>query len=217
MRRYGRGSQVAAVLVVITGVALLATLAFLVSYPGVRQIALTAGVSPALAGLYPVIIDAVLVVACVAALALRGAAWWLRLYAWLSVFVLVAAIAAVSAVHAAGVSLSHRPAAATMAALPWGLFLLGFGLWLSMLRHLRTAAPAQRPEGALWWPWNPDPDPAAAAETAGPGTEMAGPGTEMAGTGTEMAGGEIAVAEAESEAPSREPSLVAEALTSGHT
>ena len=72
MRRYGRGSQVAAVLIVITGVALLATLAFLVSYPGARQIALTAGVSPALAGLYPVIIDAVLVVACVAALALRG-------------------------------------------------------------------------------------------------------------------------------------------------
>jgi hypothetical protein len=192
MRRYGRGPQVAAVLIVITGVALLATLAFLVSYPGARQIALTAGVSPALAGLYPVIIDAVLVVACVAALALRGAAWWLRLYAWLSVFVLVAAIAAVSAVHAAGVSLSSRPAAATVAALPWGLFLLGFGLWLSMLRHLRTAAPAQRPEGASWWPWSPDPDPAAAAETAD--------------AGTEMAGGEIAVAEA-----------VSEALTSGHT
>ena len=207
MRRYGRGSQVAAVLIVITGVALLATLAFLVSYPGARQIALLAGVSPALAGLYPVIIDAVLVVACVSALALRGAAWWLQLYAWLSMFLLVAAIAAVSAVHAAGVSLSHRPAAATMAALPWGLFLLGFGLWLSMLRHLRTA-PAQRSEGGLWWPWNPDPDPAAAAETAGTGTEMAG---------TEMAGGEMAVAEAASEAPSREPSPVAEALTSGHT
>lgn len=203
MRRYGRGSQVAAVLIVITGVALLATLAFLVSYPGARQIALTAGVSPALAGLYPVIIDAVLVVACVAALALRGAAWWLQLYAWLSMFVLVAAIAAVSAVHAAGVSLSHRPAAATMAALPWGLFLLGFGLWLSMLRHLRTAAPAQRPEGALWWPWNPDPDPAAAAETAG--------------TETEMAAGEMAVAAAASEAPGLEPSPVAEALTLGHT
>jgi hypothetical protein len=90
-----------------------------------------------------------------------------------------------------------------LAALPWGLFLLGLGLWLSMLRHLRTAAAAQRPEGALWWPWNPDPDPAAAAETAG--------------TGTEMADGEIAFAEAASEAPSREPSPVAETLTSGHT
>jgi hypothetical protein len=94
-----------------------------------------------------------------------------------------------------------------MAALPWGLFLLGFGLWLSMLRHLRTA-PAQGSEGALWWPWNPDPDPAAAAETTGTGTEMAGTGTEMAGRG-------IAVAEAASEAPSREPIPVAEALTSG--
>jgi hypothetical protein len=166
MRHYGRGSQLAAVLIVITGVAVLAALAFLVSYPGARQIALAAGVSPAMAGLYPVLIDAVLVVACVAALALRGSAWWMQLYAWLSVFVLVAAIAAVSAVHAAGVGLSPRPAAATMAALPWGLFLLGFGLWLSMLRHLRAAPPAQRQEGALWWPWSPGLDPPAAAEAA---------------------------------------------------
>jgi hypothetical protein len=154
---YGRGAQLAGVLIVITGVALLATAAFLVSYPGTRQIALAAGVSPSVAGLYPVIVDAVLVVACVAALALRGARWWMQTYAWLSVFLLVAAIAVVSSMHAAGVILAQRPAAATMAALPWGLSLLGFGLWLAMLRHLRTAAlnPLQRADSASWWPWNP--------------------------------------------------------------
>ena len=89
----------------------------------------------------------------------------MQIYARLSVFFLVAAIAVVGAMHAAGVSLSHRPAAATMAALPWGLFLLGFGLWLAMLRHLRTAAmnPMERPDSASWWPWNPGLDPAEAA------------------------------------------------------
>jgi hypothetical protein len=72
---------VTAVVIAITGVTLLAVAAFVVSYAGIRQIAVAAGVSPALAGLYPLIADAVLVVACVAALALRGARWWTQSYA----------------------------------------------------------------------------------------------------------------------------------------
>jgi Protein of unknown function (DUF2637) len=158
---YGNGFQVIAVVVVITGVALLAVAAFLVSYAGTRDIAMGAGVSPGLAGLYPLIIDAVLVVACVAALALRGAEWWMQTYAWLSVMFLLALVALVGAVHAAGVSLPHRPTAAAMAAMPWVLFLLGFGLWLCILRHLRAAraeGPSGRPRSAPWWPWNTDPD-----------------------------------------------------------
>lgn len=187
---HGSGAQLAAVLIVIVGVMLLAAGAFGVSYAGTRQIALAAGVSPAVAGFYPVIVDAVLVVACVAALALRGAEWWMQAYAWLSVFFLLAAIGLVEAAHAAGISLSHRPAAAVMAALPWALFLLGFGLWLSMLRHQRKAAaanPAGRPDGASWWPWNAgldsaEPAPLAAAPDpvisgAHPATADAAPAT----------------------------------------
>ena len=107
-----------------------------------------------------------LVVACVAALALRGARWQMRVYAWLSVIVLLAVVAAAGAVHAAGITLPHRPAAAAVAALPWGLFLLGFGLLLSMLRYLRTAcaaSPPGDPGAAPWWPWTADPDTADAA------------------------------------------------------
>jgi hypothetical protein len=139
-----------------------------VSYAGTRQIALAAGVSPTVAGIYPVIVDAVLVVACVAALALRGAEWWMQAYAWLSVFFLLAAIGLVEAAHAAGISLSHRPAAAVMAALPWALFLLGFVLWLSMLRHQRRAVanPAEHRDGASWWPWNAGLEPARPAPLA---------------------------------------------------
>jgi hypothetical protein len=158
---YGNRFQVTAVVIAITGVVLLAVAAFLVSYAGIRQIAVAAGVSPALAGLYPVIVDAVLVVACVAALALRGGEWWMQGYAWLSVISLLAAVAVAGAVHAAGISLPHRPAAAAVAAMPWAAFLLGFGLWLSMLRHLRTvraANPPGDPGTASWWPWNADLD-----------------------------------------------------------
>jgi Protein of unknown function (DUF2637) len=158
---YGNGFQVTAAVIVMAGVALLAVAAFLVSYTGTRDIAVAAGVSPALAGLYPLIIDAVLVVACVAALALRGGEWWMQSYAWLSVMFLLALVALVGAVHAAGVSLPHKPTAAAMAAMPWVLFLLGFGLWLCMLRHLRAAraeGTSGRPRTAAWWPWTNDPD-----------------------------------------------------------
>ena len=86
------GPQLVMAVIGIAGVTVLALGAFGVSYPGGRQIALSAGVSAMVAGLYPVIIDAMLVVACVSALALRGAAWWMQLYAWLAVIVLVAAI-----------------------------------------------------------------------------------------------------------------------------
>jgi len=140
----------------IVGVTAIAVGAFGVSYAGGRQIALAAGVSHTMAGVYPMIIDAVLVVACVAALSLRGAGWWMQAYAWLSVLFLLAAIAVIEAAHAAGFSLSHKPAAAVLAALPWALFLLGFGLWLSMLRHQRAvvaAGPAARTDGSPWWPW----------------------------------------------------------------
>ena len=152
--------------IAVTGVMLLAVAAFLVSYAGLRQIAVAAGVSPALAGLYPLIVDAVLVVACVAALALRGAGWQLQGCAWLSVMVLFAVVAVAGAVHAAGVGLPHRPAAAAVAALPWGLFLLGFGLCLSVLRHLRAVRAAGPPGdrgAAPWWPWTADPHTADAA------------------------------------------------------
>jgi len=135
---YNSTLQVTAVVSVITGVALLAVGAFLLSYARIHEIAVAAGVSPVLAGLYPLIFDTTLVIACVAALALRGAGWWMRGYAALSIVILLAAVAVVEALQAAGIHLPQRPMAATRAAMPWALFLLGFGLGLSMLSHQRT-------------------------------------------------------------------------------
>ena len=68
--------RLAALTAVIVGVVLLAAAAFVLSYSGIHQVALQAGVSPRLAKLYPVIFDAMLVIAGAAAMALRGAGWW---------------------------------------------------------------------------------------------------------------------------------------------
>jgi hypothetical protein len=136
----------AALTAVIAGVVLLAAAAFVLSYPGIHQLALHAGVSPGLAKLYPLIFDAMLVVAGAAALALRGAGWWARAYAWFSLLLLVTVVAVGDAVRATNVALPLQPTRAVAAVTPWVLLLLAFGLLLEMLRHLRRtrAAAAQR-------------------------------------------------------------------------
>src|SRR5260370_25438077 len=145
-----RGLRLLALAAVATGVVLLAAAAFAVSYAGIHAVALSAGVSARLARIYPLIFDAMLVVACAAVLSLRGAGLPSRSYAWLSLLALLAAAAAADALHATGTRLPRRPAAAAVAVVPWVLVLIGFGLLLCMLRQARLrpsalapAAPAQ--------------------------------------------------------------------------
>jgi hypothetical protein len=148
--------RLAALTAVIIGVLLLAAAAFLLSYSGIHHIALQAGVSPKLARLYPGIFDAMLVIACAAVLALRGAGWVTRLYVWLCLIVLLAAVATGDAVHAMGIAIPRQPSRAGVAITPWALVLLSFGLLLAMLRYLRrtrstgrgqTEQPAEQPAG----------------------------------------------------------------------
>ncbi len=129
--------RLVALIAVIIGVLVLAAAAFVLSYAGIHAIALEAGVSPTLAKLYPLIFDAMLVVASAAVLSLRGAGLVMRCYAWLSLLVLLCAAAWADALHATATRLPHRTAAATVAIIPWALVLLGFGLLLAMLRHAR--------------------------------------------------------------------------------
>jgi Protein of unknown function (DUF2637) len=135
-----------ALVAVAAGVLLLAAAAFVLSYAGIHAVALSADVSPRLARIYPLIFDAMLVVACAAILSLRGAGLPSRIYAWLSMLVLLASAAAADALHATGTRLPHRPAAAAAAVIPWVLVLIGFGLLLCMLRQarLRRAAATAR-------------------------------------------------------------------------
>ena len=135
--------RLVALLAAITGVIVLAAAAFALSYGGIHEIALSAGMSASMARIFPVIFDAMLVVSCAAVLSLRAAGWWHRTYAWLTALVLLAALAAADAVHATGTHIPRKPAAATIAVLPWVLLLLAFSLLLSMLRQFRRARGAE--------------------------------------------------------------------------
>jgi Protein of unknown function (DUF2637) len=126
-----------ALVAVSLGVVVLAAAAFVLSYHGIRAVALEAGVSPDLARLYPPMFDVMLVIAGAAVLFLRGAEWIVRAFAWLSLLVLLAAAAGASTLYATHTHLPHKTAATIAAILPWALALLGFFLLLVMLRHAR--------------------------------------------------------------------------------
>src|SRR5580693_8945976 len=148
------GLRLLGLVAVAAGVLLLMAAAFVLSYAGIHAIALSAGIRPRFARIYPLMFDAMLVVACAAVLALRGAGLPSRCYAWLTMLVLLGAAAGADAVHATSTKLPHQPTAAAAAIIPWALVLLGFGLLLSLLRHarLRRAMLAAAPERAFTQP-----------------------------------------------------------------
>jgi len=169
--------RAAALTAVIAGLVLVAAAAFVLSYQGIHQLALNAGVTPELARLYPVILDAMLVMSGAAALALRTAGVWTRCYVWACLILLLAALAAGNAVYALHISLPAQPTRAVAAVLPWALLLLGFGMLLAMLRHWRqiqaasdAAGPAVPGDGVA------AATPGAASGAGSPGSGPAKPG-----------------------------------------
>jgi hypothetical protein len=120
-----------------------AAAAFVFSYDGVHAIALFGGVSEQLARYYPGLFDAVLVIACVAAVMLRDGQWWARLWAWVVIIVLLAAIGTTDVLHAMNYTLRHRLTEGIVAAAPVVAVLLAFSLLLTLLRQSRTPAEKQ--------------------------------------------------------------------------
>lgn len=177
------------------GLLLLAAAAFVLSYAGIHAVALSAGVSPHLARLYPVIFDAMLVIACSTVLSLRGAGLPSRCYAWLCLLVLLFAVAYTDAVHATNVALPHRPAAVAAAIIPWALVLIGLSLLVTMLRHarLRRARLLARTEepagigGLAALGFGPEPQALLAGFGTGPGPDDAAELEPAAGTEPERA------------------------------
>ena len=129
--------RAAALTAVSAGVLLLAAAAFVLSYAGIHRIALATGVSPGLARFYPLIFDAMLVVAGSAVLATRTAGWGTRAYVWGCLLLLLAGVATGDAVHAMNIALPVQQSRAAVAVTPWVLLLLAFGLLLVTLRHFR--------------------------------------------------------------------------------
>ena len=173
--------RLVALIAAITGVIVLAAAAFVLSYGGIHRIALSAGVSASMARIFPVIFDAMLVVSCAAVLSLRTASWWPRTYAWLTTLVLLAAVAAADAVHATGTHIPRKPAAATIAVLPWVLLLVAFSLLLSMLRHFRRTRAAWASEDVAESAGLAAPHAPESTATQSPGAEHAGAGHTGAG------------------------------------
>jgi hypothetical protein len=111
---------------------------FVFSYDGVHAIALLGGMSTQLARYYPGLFDAVLVIACVAAVVLRDGRWWARAWAWVVLVVVLAAIGTTDVLHAMNYTLRQRTTEAVVAAAPVVAVLLAFSLLLTLLRQSRS-------------------------------------------------------------------------------
>jgi len=131
--------RVLALIVVVVVLLALVAATFVLSYDGVRAVALQAGVSVKLARIYPGILDAALVIACAAALLLRDGKWWARWYAWLAIILIMAVAGGTDAVHAMSIALPRKQTEGVVAAAPWLLVLVAFSLWLTILRQSRGA------------------------------------------------------------------------------
>jgi uncharacterized protein DUF2637 len=139
------------------GVAALAAATFVLSYQGIRAVALQAGIEPRYARGYPLLIDAMLVIVLAAVLALRGAGVPSRMLSWLTLLIVLGAAAGADTLHATGRTLPHNTAVITAAVLPWALVFVAFVLLLAMLRHarLRRQSSAARVQAA-WTQLDPD-------------------------------------------------------------
>jgi Protein of unknown function (DUF2637) len=136
-----RGLRLTAVIAAGLCVLAIAAGVIVFSYSDVRDTALTAGLSPRLARFYPLVFDAVLIVACAAAVTLRGV---LRGYAWLAVLVTLGAIAAADIVHVMSIAVPQGPLEATIAIAPWVVLLAGLSLLDAMFRR----APGRKSQAA---------------------------------------------------------------------
>ena len=143
-RDAGRVLRALALIAVAIGLAVLTAAACVLSYSSIHHLATQAGVSPRPARLYPLIFDAVLVVAGCSVLALRGAGLVSKVYSWLCLLVLLGSLAGGGAVHAAAVKVPRRLAGILAAVIPWALVLIGFGLLLALLRYARIRRLAQQ-------------------------------------------------------------------------
>ena len=129
--------RLTALIAVVIGLAALTAAACVLSYSSMHHLAIQAGVSARLASVYPLIFDALLVLAGCSVLALRGAGLVSRVYGWLCMLVLLGGLAAGGALHAAATKIPRHLAGVVAAIVPWVLVLIGFGLLLALLRYAR--------------------------------------------------------------------------------
>ncbi|MFF3440898.1 DUF2637 domain-containing protein [Streptosporangium sp. NPDC002721] len=117
------------------GVAALTAAACVLSFEDLRALAV-AGRAPAdLAYLYPAAFDALLVIAMIGVLLLRGGWWPVRLQAGLVLTLLFAGAAAAEVSTAMRIGVDEQRAAVVVAVAPWVMLVLALWLWLLLIKH----------------------------------------------------------------------------------
>ncbi|MEV4097183.1 DUF2637 domain-containing protein [Streptosporangium saharense] len=117
------------------GVAALAAAACVLSFEDLRALAITGEAPAGLAYLYPAAFDALLAVALISVLLLRGARWPIRLQAGAVLTLLLAGAVAAETATAVRATVDVRRAAVVVAVFPWVALLLALWLWLLLINH----------------------------------------------------------------------------------
>lgn len=117
------------------GVAALTAAACVLSFEDLRGLAITGEAPPGLAYLYPAVFDALLAIALIAVLLLRGGRWTVRLQAGVVLVLLFAAAVAAEVATAVRVTVDVRQAAVVVAVAPWTALFLALWLWLLLINH----------------------------------------------------------------------------------
>ncbi|MEU3163700.1 hypothetical protein [Streptosporangium sp. NPDC006930] len=135
----------AGIVVTGVGVAALTAAACVLSFEDLRALAVAGRATADLAYLYPAAFDALLVIAMIGVLLLRGGWWPVRLQAGVILTLLLAGAVAAEVATAMRMAVDEGRAAVVVAVAPWVMLILALWLWLLLIKHAaarRAAADA---------------------------------------------------------------------------
>ncbi|WP_326635413.1 hypothetical protein OG884_21145 [Streptosporangium sp. NBC_01755] len=117
------------------GVTALTAAACVLSFEDLRALALAGRAPAGLAYLYPAAFDALLVVAMIGVLLLRGGWWPVRLQAGVILTLLFAGATTAEVATAMRMAVDEQRAAVVVAVAPWVMLILALWLWLLLIKH----------------------------------------------------------------------------------
>jgi Protein of unknown function (DUF2637) len=114
--------------------------AFVLSYDGLRALALKGGAHTRYAPLYPAMVDGLVVVVILSLLMARRAHWWTRVLRWSLLVLLVVGAGSLAVQRSVRgyQKLPHAWVSAGVAAGPWIILLIAAWLWLTMVSQVRA-------------------------------------------------------------------------------
>ncbi|MFI0450726.1 DUF2637 domain-containing protein [Actinomadura sp. 6N118] len=125
--------------------------AFVLTYDVLRELAVAGKASKRWAPVYPVMVDALVVMTILSLVVSRQARWWSRWIRWVLLLVLLSGAAAIGVQHSLWgyESLPDEPVKAGIAVAPHAMLIISVWLWLTMFKQVRTSTasgPTASPE-----------------------------------------------------------------------